>query len=240
MALVSCAGLRQVARQLSLTRAPVTWRVERLARRCLLLNRVLEPRGAPAEPLGPDGFETLDRGRCLPMHANLLAGTDSRLVRGFTESERRAALEVRHGRPEPGAVHRGVEALLTLAILAGAKVGLRADQRPARVRAIRLLADRRHVRHRATSSMELRTTRKPLNPANLTDLFARHGSGNRERKDPARKPQPLDRVRRRDAAAVRERPRTALRPMSPRVPPNSVRARSASSARIWPSSVSWS
>ena len=89
LALMSCSGLRQVARQLSLTRVSVTCRLERLARHCLLLNEMLRPKGPPREPLVLDGFETFEYSQYAPMHVNLLVGARSLLVYGFTESELR-------------------------------------------------------------------------------------------------------------------------------------------------------
>ena len=193
-ALMACAGLRQVARQLSLTRVVVACRVERLARHCLLLNEILRPKGAPTEPLVLDGFETFEYSQYAPMHLNLLVGARSLLVHGFTESElrrkgrmtvwqahRRAELEQRFGRPDPRAVRRGVEQLLRLVIPEGAEVELRSDEHPAYRGAVRSLAETRHVHHQVTSSTARRTPRNPLFAVNLTDLLLRHGSANHKR-----------------------------------------------------------
>jgi transposase-like protein len=193
-ALMACSGLRQVGRQLSLTRVTVACRVERLGRHCLLLNEMLRPKGPPAEPVVLDGFETFEHSQYAPMHLNLLVGARSWLVYGFTESElrrkgrmtdwqkkRRLQLEERHGRPDPRAVQAGVEDLLRLALPQGAAVELRSDEHPAYVRALRALGDRLRIDHRVTKSTEPRTPRNPLFAVNLADLLLRHGSSNHKR-----------------------------------------------------------
>src|SRR3954471_13595533 len=74
-ALMACAGIRQICRQLSLTRVSVACRIERLGRHCLLLNEMLRHKGVPTEPLVLDGFETFEYSQYAPMHLNLLVGS---------------------------------------------------------------------------------------------------------------------------------------------------------------------
>ena len=193
-ALASCSGLRQIARQLFLTRVQVSYRVERLARHCLLLNEMLRPKAPPTEPLVLDGFETFEYSQYAPMHLNLLVGARSLLVYAFTESElrrkgrmtiaqkeRRAALEDRHGRPDPKAIQAGVEALLRFALPAEGEVVLLSDEHPAYPRALARIATRARIRHRTTPSTALRTTKNPLFAVNLTDLLLRHCGANHKR-----------------------------------------------------------
>lgn len=193
-ALASCSGLRQIARQLSLTRVAVTCRVERLGRHCLLLNEMLRPKAPPTEPLVLDGFETFEYSQYAPMHLNLLVGARSLLVYAFTESElrrkgrmttaqksRRAALEDRHGRPDPKAIQAGVAALLRLALPRDGAVELHSDEHPAYPRALALVEGRTRIQHRTTPSTALRTTRNPLFAVNLTDLLLRHCGANHKR-----------------------------------------------------------
>jgi len=197
MALASCSGLRQIARQLFLTRVQVSLRVERLGRHCLLLNELLRPKGPPVEHLVLDGFESFEYSQYAPLHLNLLVGARSLLAYGFTESElrrkgrmttaqktRRAGLEERHGRPDPRAIERGVETLLRHALPVpadGGEVVLHSDEHPAYPRALTRLATGARVRHVRTPSTAPRTTANPLFPVNLTDLLLRHCGSNHKR-----------------------------------------------------------
>ena len=195
-ALASCSGLRQIARQLFLTRVQVSYRVERLARHCLLLNEMLRPKGPLTERVVLDGFETFEHSQYAPMHLNLLVGGESLLVYGFTESElrrkgrmtdaqrkRREALEARHGRPDPHAIRKGVELLLRLALPKEGAVQLHSDDHRAYPRAIAALPEdvRARVSHHVTPSTARRTTANPLFPVNLTDLLLRHCGANHKR-----------------------------------------------------------
>lgn len=193
-AAMACSGLRQMCRQLSLTRVTVACRIERLGRHCLLLNEMLRPKQAPPEPLVLDGFETFEYSQFAPMHLNLLVGRKSLLVYGFTESELRRKgrmtpwqartrdkLEGKFGKPDPKAVQVGVERLLRATLPEGADVELHSDEHPAYVRAIRSLAGSLRIRHHRTPSTARRTVRNPLFAVNLTDLLLRHGSSNHKR-----------------------------------------------------------
>ena len=191
---MACAGLRQICRQLSLTRVTVACRIERLGRHCLLLNEMLRPKRAPTEPVVLDGFETFEHSQFAPMHLNLLVGGHSLLVYGFTESElrrkgrmtarqarRRDKLEEKFGRPDPKAIEVGVERLLRATLPEDADIVLHSDEHPAYVRAISKLPTSFRIRHHRTPSTAPRTVHNPLFGVNLTDLLLRHGSSNHKR-----------------------------------------------------------
>ena len=193
-ALVACAGIRQISRQLSLTRVCVALRIERLGRHCLLLHETLRPKETPTERLVLDGFETFEYSQYAPMHLNLLVGSKSLFVHGLTASElrrkgrmtawqkkRRDEIEGAVGRPDPKAIQRGVEQLLSAVLLEGADVDLDTDDHPAYRRALRSLVNQFKIRHRITSSKARRTTSNPLFAVNLTDLLLRHSSSNQKR-----------------------------------------------------------
>jgi transposase-like protein len=162
MALMSCSGLRQIGRQLGLTRGIVTVRTERLGRHCLLLHQQLRPRQLPDEPVVLDGFETFEHSQFSPMHVNLLVGAISLWVHGFTESElrrkgrmtpwqkrRREQLEKARGRPDPKAVERGVRDVLETFVPEKTPVVVASDDHPAYPRAIRALSTHQ-VQHHVT------------------------------------------------------------------------------------------
>ncbi len=190
--LVSCSGLRQIAREMEVSHSTIQRLSERLGRHCLLFHERLRPRSAPAEPLVLDGFRSFEHSHYWPLDLNLLVGA-SHYVYGFNDAElrrsgtmrpsqrrKRARLERRHGRPDPQATRRRVQELLGRVVPAGAAALLRTDEHPAYPKAIRRLRDRSFW-HDATSSQAARTPHNPLFPANLADLLLRHSSANHKR-----------------------------------------------------------
>ena len=190
--LVGCSGLRQIAREFGLAHSSVQRQSERLGRHCLLFLEEHRPRGAPAEPLVLDGFRSFEHSQYWPFDLNLLVGV-SHYVYGFHDAElrrsgslrpsqrtRRAALEARHGRPDPQATRGAVLELVARVVPAGAAVELWSDEHAAYPGAFARLPDRR-LHHRTTSSRASRTPRNPLFPVNLADLLLRHASANHKR-----------------------------------------------------------
>ena len=190
--LVSCSGLRQIARECRVSHTTVRRLSDRLGRHCLLFHEEKRPRTCPSEPLVLDGFRTFEHSQYWPMDLNLVVGT-SLFVYGFNDAElrrsgtmrraqqmKRGNLEERYGRPDPQATQRRVEELLRRVIPPKGTVVLRSDEHQAYPRAIRRLRDRT-VRHERTSSREARTTRNPLFAVNLSDMLIRHSSANHKR-----------------------------------------------------------
>ena len=191
--LVACSGIRQIARSLAVSPSAVLRRARRLGRHCLLLNELFRRELSVAEPIVLDGFESFAWSQYFPLHLNLVVGSRSLLVYGFSLSElrrkgrmtarqkrRRAELERRYGRPDPRAIEVGVEEVLRLVVPENRKIVLHTDDLPAYPRVLRRL--RQHcIRHIVTPSVARRTTRNPLFPVNLTDLLLRHSSANHKR-----------------------------------------------------------
>jgi transposase-like protein len=190
--LVSCSGLRQIAREMEVSHSTVQRLTERLGRHCLLFHERMRPRTAPAEPLVLDGFRTFEHSQYWPMDLNLLVGA-SHYVYGFNDAElrrsgtmrpsqrrKRAMLENRHGRPDSKATRRQVEELLRRIVPAGGAAVIRSDEHPAYRQAMRRLRDRT-FHHEPTSSKAARTTHNPLFPVNLADLLLRHCGANHKR-----------------------------------------------------------
>jgi hypothetical protein len=164
---------------------------ERLGRHCLLFHERFRP-VSPQEPLVLDGFRSFESGQYWPFDLNLLVGT-SHYVYGFNEAElrrsgkhrpaqlrKRAALEARHGRPDPRATERAVQELLARVVPAGVEVEILSDDHQSYPRALLHLDDRR-IHHRTISSREPRTASNPLFPAILADLLLRHSGANHKR-----------------------------------------------------------
>ena len=190
--LVSCSGLRQIAREMGVAHSTIQRATERLGRHCLLFHERLRPKAAPAEPLVLDGFRTFEHSQYWPLDLNLLVGA-SHYVYGFNDAElrrsgtmrpsqrrKRARLERRHGRPDPRATRRQVEELLGRVVPPGAAAVIRSDEHPAYRQAMRRLRDR-SFRHEPTPSTAARTAQNPLFPVNLADLLLRHCGANHKR-----------------------------------------------------------
>ena len=190
--LVSCSGLRQIAREMEVSHSTVQRLTERLGRHCLLFHERLRPREAPAEPLVLDGFRSFEHSQYWPMELNLLVGA-SHYVYGFNDVElrrsgamrplqrrKRARLERRYGCPDPLATRRQVQELLRRIVPPGGVARIRSDEHPAYPQAMRRLRDRR-FHHEPTPATAARTTRNPLFPVNLADLLLRHCGANHKR-----------------------------------------------------------
>ena len=157
----------------------------------MLLHEQVRPKTSVDEPLAIDGFETFEYSQYAPMHVNLLVGARSMATYGSTQSElrrkgrmttaqkrRRSDLETRHGRPDPGAVQRGISELIRTFVPSGAEIELRSDEHPAYRRALREVADTHRIIHRVTPSTAPRTARNPLFAVNATDSLIRHSCKN--------------------------------------------------------------
>ena len=190
--LVSCSGLRQIARESSVSHTTIRRLAERLGRHCLLFQENHRPDTAPNEPVVLDGFRTFEHSQYWPMDLNLLIGT-SHFVYGFNDAElrrsgsmrpsqrlKRTVLEKKFGRPDPNATQKQVEELLRRVIPPYGSVVLRSDEHPAYPRATTRLSDRTFL-HESTSSRAARTTSSPLFPVNLADMLLRHSSANHKR-----------------------------------------------------------
>ena len=86
--LVSCSGLRQIAREFDVSHGTIRRLSDRLGRHCLLFHERLRPKTNPSEPLVLDGFRTFEYSQYWPMDLNLLIGT-SHFVYGFNDAELR-------------------------------------------------------------------------------------------------------------------------------------------------------
>jgi transposase-like protein len=189
--ILSCSGLRQIAREFGLTHSSVQRRVERLGRHCLLLLEEFRPRTI-RETLVLDGLRTFEKGQYWPFDLNLLVGA-SYYVYGFNDAElrrsgtmrpdqraKRVELENVHGRPHPQATRIAVQELVERVVPPGASVRIESDEHKAYPQAFKRLRDRQ-IEHRTTSSKKSRTAKNPLFPANLTDLLIRHDGANHKR-----------------------------------------------------------
>ena len=191
--LLACSGYRQIARELRCTPTSVMGQAARLGRHALLYLAGHRPPPPVAEPLVIDGFESFAYHQFQPLHLNLAVGADSHFVYAFTcaplrrkgrmtpaQKRQRAALELRHGRPDPRAIELEVAELLRIAVPRPQGVTVRSDEHPAYPRAFKRLAGL-NIQHQPTPSRAARTARNPLFPVNLLDLLLRHNSSNHKR-----------------------------------------------------------
>ena len=190
--LVACSGYRQIAREARCSPTTVMSQAARLGRHALLYLARHRPHTV-TEPLVIDGFESFAHSQYQPLHLNLAVGAESHFTYGLTFSalrrkgsmteiqrRNRAALERRHGRPDPKAVELEIAELLRIAAPNAQTLTVRSDEHPAYPRAFRRLAGVR-IQHEQTPSVAARTHKNPLFPVNLLDLLLRHNSANHKR-----------------------------------------------------------
>lgn len=189
--LVGCSGYRQIARARACAPTTVLTHAARLGRHALLFHERHRP--PIDEPLTLDSFISFEFSHYAPTAFHVAVGQASHFAYGFTDSElrrsgtmrpgqrrRRAALERRHGRPDPRATERDVTALLALLCPLAQHLELHTDQHRAYPRAVRQLGYL-EVDQRTVSSRAARTPRNPLFPINLLDLLIRHSGANHKR-----------------------------------------------------------
>ena len=191
-ALNACSALRQFARSWHVAHSTVQRQASRLGRHCLLFERVRGPRSPPREPVAIDGFVSFEYSQYWPFELNTMVGTESHYFYAFTESElrrsgrmrpeqkrKRALLEERHGKPDPEATRKAVEALVQLVAPQAARLSVVSDEHAAYPRAFKRLP---HAIEQVTcSSRRCRTARNPLFVVDLLDLMLRHGGANHKR-----------------------------------------------------------
>ena len=191
--LVSCAGLRQLARTHSVSPSTVMGHVTRLGLHCLLYQQHHRPEAAPREPVVVDGFESFEFSQYHPMHINVAAGAESNFIYAFTDAElrrkgrmtahqvkKRAADEERFGRPDPKAIEFEMAELIRLVAPRGSKILVRSDEHKAYPRAFRRV-EGVLIAHEMTPSKRARTTLNPLFVVNRIDMLTHHCSANHKR-----------------------------------------------------------
>ena len=75
--LITCSGIRDMARDLNVAPTTVINRISRLSRQCQAVHHVLSSRILLAEELAADGFESFTVSQYFPNNIHLLAGTTS-------------------------------------------------------------------------------------------------------------------------------------------------------------------
>jgi hypothetical protein len=211
--LVECVAHRQAGRGLRAVHSTIQRQAERLGRHALLFQARMAPKRLHDEDLVLDGLQTFEHSKFWPCDFNVLVGARSHYFHGFTDAElrrsgrmtaaqkrRREKLEERHGRPDPKATEKEVEALLRMVITEERlpekkRLALRTDEHAAYPRALKRL-DLPQVEHRQTSSRAARTPLNPLFAANVAELLVRHSTS-------AHKRETIAFVKRRQAAAER-------------------------------------
>jgi transposase-like protein len=191
--LVSCAGLRQIARALEASPQTVLLHANRLGRHCQLFHERHRPRAPLQEPIALDGFQSFEYSQFHPTWYHVVVGRHSHFFYGFTDSElrrsgtmtaaqkrTRAVLERRHGRPDPRSIEQETAAVLRVICPAPQELELHTDEHADYPRALRRLAHLR-VRHLTVPSRAARTARNPLFAVNLLDLLIRHSGANHKR-----------------------------------------------------------
>ena len=190
--LLACSGYRQIARQYGISPTTVLTQAAHIGRHCLLFHQLHRP-PLGLEPIAMDGFQSFEFSQYHPTWYHLVAGSDSRFVYGFTESElrrsgamrpeqkaRRAVLEAAFGRPHPRSIENDVVTLFQILAPQPLTLHLDTDDHKDYPRALRRLPHLM-VQHRVTSSKKPRTNWNPLFVVNNLDLLIRHSGANHKR-----------------------------------------------------------
>src|SRR5688572_8826569 len=127
-ALVSCTGLRQVARARGAAPSTMQRQASRLGRHNLLFQSLHRP-PLPTERLVLDGLVTFEYSQYQPCELNFLLGADSHFIHGFTLSllrrsgrmtdaqrRKRELDENRWGKAHPRATESAVRDLIAMAL----------------------------------------------------------------------------------------------------------------------------
>ena len=191
--LLACSGYRQLAREAGCDPTTVMRHASRLGRHALLFLHARRPCGPIAEPLVADGFESFAFSQYSPLHLNLVVGARSHYCYALTHVElrrkgrmtprqrrRRAALEARHGRPDPRGIEHGMALALRLAAPEPQTLVVHSDEHDDYPRALKRLTGYA-IRHERTSSRAARTAGNPLFPVNRLDLLLRHNGAHHKR-----------------------------------------------------------
>lgn len=192
MKVVGGMGLRQIARDIDCSPETVTRKVARLGRHCLLLHTTFMESATPTGAVVVDGFETFEWSQYFPFHHNLAVEPHTDFLIYFNDSElrrkgrmtavqrqRRAELELLHGRPDRQAVRKSMTDLLKVATAGSVRTVIDSDDHPSYRPAVRALDI--PVEHRVTPGRDHRDWRNRLWPVNLLDLVIRHSSANHKR-----------------------------------------------------------
>ena len=191
-ALTSCSAFRQLGRSYKVAHSTLQRQASRLGRHCLLYERVHGPRQPPKEPVAIDGFVSFEYSQFWPFELNVMVGRASHYVYAMTESElrrsgrmtsaqksKRALLEARHGKPDPQATRKAIEALTWLAAPVPAPLDVFSDEHRAYPQAFKRVPHA--ITHRTVTSRRCRTARNPLFVVDLLDLLLRHSGSNHKR-----------------------------------------------------------
>jgi len=189
--LLSCSGFRQMAREHQVAPTTLMRQSNRLGRHGLLFLEQHRPREV-REPLVLDGLRTFEFGQYWPFDLNLVVG-DSHFIYGFSEAElrrsgtmrkaqrrKREKLEQRLGKPSRTATRDSVQELLERIIPNHSAATVHSDEHKSYPRAISRLCNPL-IEHRTTSSKAARTSKNPLFPVNLAELWIRHNGSNQKR-----------------------------------------------------------
>ncbi len=190
--LASAESVRAMARNLRRSPGSILNRFDRLSRECIARHHRILGSLALAEDLAADGFESFDRSQYFPNNINLLVGSDSQYVYGFshttirrkgsmtTHQKRvRAGLERSYRAPPDGVQTSFRELLSVIAEVwdRGTKprLVLATDRHRAyprsidEVEALATVREEGSFRHLRISSRAARTTDNPLFPVNYLD-----------------------------------------------------------------------
>ena len=189
---VNGMGNRQIARDLGVDPATVDRKLARIGRHCLLFLMSMLEKAKPATEIVYDGLETFEYSQYFPHHFNLAVEKGTDFILFFNDSElrrkgamtkkqrpRRDELEKLHGTPDPKAIMKSTEEMLSVTISGQESVTVYTDDHKQYVGPMRKYKDQ--VTHVVTPGKEHRDHNNHMWEINLVDLFLRHSSKNHTR-----------------------------------------------------------
>jgi len=183
---------RQTARDIGVDHTTIDHKITRLGRHCLLLMAMMAESGRPADQIVYDGLETFELSQHYPVYLNIAVEKDTDYILFFNDSElrrkgrmtasqkkRRDELEAMHGRPDPRAIEKATDEVLSVVVGDQPQVTLYTDDHHQYRKPIAGYGDQ--IRHEVTPGKAHRDRNNSLWESNLADLFIRHCGRNHAR-----------------------------------------------------------
>jgi len=204
---VNGMGNRQIARDLGIDPTTVDRKLARIGRHCLLFMFRLLQQAEPATEIVYDGFETFEYSQYYPYHHNIAVEKGTDFILFFNDAElrrkgrmtakqkaRRKELEEKYGKPDPQAIRKATEEMLTVTVGGQELVTVYTDDHHQYRKPMKSLGEQ--ILHVVTPGKDHRDFHNNLWEVNLFDMFLRHSSRNHVR-------EPIAFSKRRQAAAER-------------------------------------
>ena len=182
----------QIATDLGTSPATIDRQIYRLGRHCQLFHLEKMKARPRFHEVVIDSFVTFEQSQYHPYHLHLAVDKESTFIPFFTDSEvrrsgrmtpqqkeKRQVIEKARGRPDPQAVRKDVQELLSMLTAGISEMVIHSDEHKAYPRAMRAVDCQ--IRHIVTNSKKHRDRWNRLYEMNLLDLLIRHAEAEHKR-----------------------------------------------------------